>query len=50
MNHDSVVSRYAIPTGIPQIDGWSMRPLEIRVSQLGIKDKVYEYLGSMGWV
>ena len=26
MRHDSVVSRYAIPTGISQVDGWSMGP------------------------
>ena len=26
MRHDSVVSRYAIPIGIPQVNGWSMGP------------------------
>ena len=24
MRQDSMVSRYAIPIGIPQVDGWSM--------------------------
>ena len=32
MRHDSVVSRYAIPIGIPQVDGWSTGPPEIGAS------------------
>ena len=36
MRHDSVVSKYAIPTGILQVDGWSMKPPEIRVSHKAI--------------
>ena len=44
MRHDSVVSRYAIPTGIPQVDGWSMGPSGFGASQLCIREKIYEYL------
>ena len=50
MRHDSVVSRYVIPIGIPQVNDWSTRPPGFGTSQLDIRAKVYEYLGSMGWV
>ena len=33
MRHGSVVSRYAIPTSIPQVDDWSTRPPGFRASQ-----------------
>ena len=33
MGHDSVVSRYAIPTGIPQVNDWSTGPSGFRASQ-----------------
>ena len=37
MRHDSVVSRYVIPIGIPQVDGWSKGPPGFGASQrLGI--------------
>ena len=38
MRHKKVVSRYAIPIGIPQVDGWSIGPLGFRASQLGIRE------------
>ena len=34
MRNDSVVSRYAIPVGIPQVDGWSAGPLGFGASHL----------------
>ena len=34
MRHDSVVSRYAIPIGIPQVDGWSTGPPGFGVSHI----------------
>ena len=34
MRHVSVVSRYAIPTGISQIDSWSTGPLGFETSQI----------------
>ena len=48
MGRDMVVSRYAIRTGIPQVDGLSMGPPGFGVSQLGIRAYVYEYLGLEG--
>ena len=33
MRHDSVVSRYAIPIGISQVDGWSTGPSGFGESQ-----------------
>ena len=45
MRHDSVVSRYVIPIGIPQVDGWSTRPPGFGASRLGIRAQVYEHLG-----
>ena len=35
MRHDSVVSRYAIPIGIPQVDGLSTGPSGFGASQVG---------------
>ena len=37
MGPDLVVSRYAIPTGIPRFDGLSTGPLGFVVSQFGIR-------------
>ena len=37
MGRDMVVSRYAIPTGIPRIDGLSTGPPNFEVSQKGLK-------------
>ena len=34
MRHDRMVSRYAIPTGIPRVDGLLMGPPGFEVSQL----------------
>ena len=34
MRHDSVESRYVIPTGILQVDGWSTGPPGFGASQL----------------
>ena len=48
MGRDMVVSRYAIPTGIPCVDWLSTRPPGFRVSQLGIRVYVYGYLGLSG--
>ena len=45
---DMVVSRYAIPTGIPCIDMLSTGPPDFAVSQLHIRSYVYEYLGLGG--
>ena len=33
MRHDSMVSRYAIPTGIPKVDSWSTGPSGFGASQ-----------------
>ena len=33
MRHNSVVSRYAIPIGIPQVNGWSTGPPGFGASQ-----------------
>ena len=33
MRHDSMISRYAILTGIPQVDDWSTGPLSFGASQ-----------------
>ena len=35
MGHDMVVSRYAIPVGIPRFDGLSMGPRSFGLSQEG---------------
>ena len=37
MKHDSMVSRYAIPIGIPQVDSWSTGPPGFRASQYQIE-------------
>ena len=37
MRHDSVVSRYAIPIGIPQVDGWSTEPPDFWASHVRIE-------------
>ena len=37
MRHDSVVSRYVIPIGIPQVDGWSTGPPGFGASHVRIK-------------
>ena len=37
MRHDSVVSRYVIPIGIPQVDGWSTGPPGFWASHVRIK-------------
>ena len=37
MRHDSVVSRYAIPIGIPQVDGWSTEPPGFGASHVRIE-------------
>ena len=37
MGRDMVVLRYAIPTGIPRIEGLSTGPPSFGVSQLGIR-------------
>ena len=31
---NSLVSKYVIPIGIPQVDGWSTRPSMFRASQV----------------
>ena len=48
MGCDTVVSRYAILTSIPQVEGLSTGPPGFGVSQLGIRAYVYEYLGLGG--
>ena len=50
MGREMVVSRYAIPIGILYIDGLSTGPPGFGASQLSINAKVYESLGSIGWV
>ena len=37
MGHNSVVSGHPKSTGIPRVDGLSTGPLDLRVSQLGIR-------------
>ena len=48
MGHNIVVSVYPESTGIPWVDGLSMRPLDFGASQLGIRAELYEHLGLGG--
>ena len=45
MRHNIVVSRYAIPIGILQVDGWSTGPLGFGASQK--KNKIKYILTGM---
>ena len=45
MRYDSMVSRYAIPTGIPQVDGWSTGPPGFGASHKG--SYIYDSLVSI---
>ena len=46
MGHNSVISGHPKSTGIQRVDGLSTGPPDLRVSQLGIRAQVNDYLGA----